>query len=262
MNNAIEMCPSCGRYICDICLVNVLNVPHCKDCAEGIIYQMAATKTKMPNPQKLLPLSSTPSPKYYGFGYIGGGFMTIGALFLWILGIHRRFDFLPDYIWGLLWPMGVTLLCVGLAIAAIGFYGFYVNLGSTLGYICLVILPLGSLFFLAIFMYSFYIDYDVGRFSTGLAALSISLILMAITILSVRYHTSTPNLSKLTAIILFVAACLSWVVFITEAMGIGWFLLMVASILTSLVFFRAKYPNRIQSYLPFPFLSSRSKIRL
>ena len=240
-NEAMGVCTSCGRNICDICRVNVLNKPHCKACAEAIIYQMARGRAKT-KPIKMPSPRGPPSRNYYLFGLIGSIMMAIGAVLLWLLGVDRRFDIFPRDVWELFWLVGIPILCIGIAVTSMGFYGFYINYGSTLGYICLMILPLSALFFISIFLYSFFINFDVGRFSTGLGALSIGLILMAITILSVENYTMTWGISKVTAIFLFAAAALSWVVFITEAIGLGWMVLLVACVLLAIYFHKIKMP--------------------
>jgi hypothetical protein len=240
-NEAIGVCTSCGRYICDACRVNVLNNPHCKGCAETIIRQMVGIRGR-PKPVKIPQPRGPPSSKYYLFGIIGSIMMAVGAMLLWILGMNRNYGFLSWNLWELFWNVGVPILCIGIAITSIGFYGFYINFGSTMGYICLMILPLSALFFVSIFFYSFHITFEIGRFSTGVASMSIGLILMAITILSVEKFTMTRVLSKATAIFLFAAAALSWVVFVTEAIGIGWMILFVASILLALFFHRINLP--------------------
>jgi hypothetical protein len=182
--------------------------------------------------------------KYFIFGGVGAGIMAIGALFLFVLGLHRRFDILTNDVWQIFWPLGVSILCAGMAILSIGFYGFYINYGSSLGYLCMMILPISSLFFLSIFMYSFYVQYEVGRFSTALGALSITLVMMAITISQVRNYTLLMGLSIFTAIFLLSAAALTWAVFVTEALGIGWIILTGACILMAFFFIKIKLPLR------------------
>lgn len=251
MYDAVGICPSCGRYFCDICKVKVLNVPHCKECAERIIFQMAGDRRKttlkgLPHPKGIV------RRKYFIFGVIGSGIMVFGALFLFVLGLHRRFDFLPRDIWQIFWPVGVSILCAGLAISSIGFYGFYINYGSSLGYLCMMILPISSFFFLSIFMYSFYVQFEGGRFSTALGALSLTLILMAITIFRVKNFTLEVSLCSVVVIFMVAAAALTWLVFITETMGLGWLLLIVACSLMAIMFFKAKIP--IKKHLDFPLL--------
>jgi hypothetical protein len=224
-------------------------MPHCKECAERIIFQMAGNRGKtipirLPMPKGIV------RRKYFVFGCIGSGIMAFGALFLFVLGLHRRWDFLPQDMWQIFWPMGVSILCAGLAILSIGFYGFYINYGSSLGYLCMMILPISALFFLSIFMYSFYIEYEVGRFSTALGALSLSLILMAITIFQVKNFTLEVRLCNVIVIFLLAVASLSWLVYISEAMGLGWFLLIVACSLMAIMFFKAKIPIKKQSGFP------------
>jgi hypothetical protein len=170
--------------------------------------------------------------------------MAIGALLLWILGLDRRFDILSPDAWELFWLGGVSLLSIGLAIASLGFYGFYVNYGSTLGYMCLIILPLGGVFFISIFLYSFFINFEMGRFSTGLGALGIGMVLMGITILSVERYTLTGWISKIAAIILFASAGLIWVVFVTEGIGLGWMVLFIGCLFMAIFFMKIKMPLR------------------
>ncbi|MCK5346796.1 MAG: hypothetical protein KAR20_25485, partial [Candidatus Heimdallarchaeota archaeon] len=253
---------SCGRYFCDICKVKVLNMPHCKECAERIIFQMASGggQTK---PMRLPVPKGIVHRKYFVFGGIGSGIMAIGALFLFVLGLHRNWGFLPGNLWEIFWPVGVSILCAGLAILSIGFYGFYINYGSNLGYLCMMILPISSLFFLSIFMYSFYIQYEVGRFSTALGALSITLILMGIAISQVKNFTLLIGLSNLTVIFLLAAAALTWIVFVTEAVGIGWMILFGACILMAFFFFKIKLPlkNLIGISSPHPLVRTPNPLR-
>jgi hypothetical protein len=249
---AITICPSCGRHICEICIVNVLNTLHCKECAERIIVQMALSKGVKPKSAKLPQPIGTPSRKYFVFGYIGSIIMATGAFILMILGLHRQMDFLSQQFWEILWPLGVSLFCIGLATTSIGFFGFYINYGSNLGYVCLLILPLSSLFFLAIFMYSFFVFYEVDRFSTGIFAISVALILMAISIIHVKFFTLIGGLSNLTSVSLFAAAGLIWLVFIPEAVGFGWLTLMAACVLMAMMFFRSNIPLKDSIHVHYP----------
>jgi hypothetical protein len=240
---AIAFCIQCGRSICEFCNVNVMDVPHCKFCAESIIIQMTKRmrKSKIYRPPRP---KGPPSSRYFIFGYVGSFLMAIGALLLWILGMDRRFDILSRDVWEIFWLGGISFLSIGLAITALGFYGFYINYGSTLGYICLIILPLGGMFFLAIFLYSFFINFEVGRFSTGLGALGIGMVLMGLTILSVEKYTLTGWISKITAIIMFAATGLVWVVFVTEGIGLGWMVLFAGCLFMGIFFIRIKMPLR------------------
>lgn len=242
-NEALGICNFCGRFICDICQVNVLNVPHCKGCAEQVIYHMATGGGNIYRAKKPPYPRGRPSSKLFVYGYLGSSLMALGALFLWVLGMHRRLDFLSQEIWEIFWLIGVPVLCLGMAISAVGFYGFYINYGSTMGYISAIIIPISALFFLSIFIYSFFIYYEVGRFSTGLGSLSIGFILMAITILKVDNYVHSSYLSKITSVLFFAAAGLTWVIFITEAIGIGWLVLLFACILLALLFSKIKLPT-------------------
>jgi hypothetical protein len=223
---------------------------------------MANAGRKKPKPVKAPSPRGLPSSNYFIFGYIGSSIMAIGASLLWILGLHRRLDFLSPDLWEMFWLVGVSILCLGIAITAMGFYGFYINYGSTFGYLSLMILPLCALFFFSIFMYSFFINYDVGRFSTGLGALSIGMILMALSILSVEKYTLTFGLSKVTAIFLFAAAGLTWVIFISEGIGIGWLIMLVACILMTFLFSKIKLPlrNSTQLTTPHPLVRTQNPI--
>ena len=78
MNEAIAVCPSCGRGICEICRVNVINVPHCKECAEWFIFQMATIPRTKPKSLQLPIPRGEPNKNYFIIGCIGSIIMMIG----------------------------------------------------------------------------------------------------------------------------------------------------------------------------------------
>jgi hypothetical protein len=252
MNDAIAVCPSCGREICEVCRVSVLNVPHCKECAEWMLFQLASASKmlfRMPVPRGI------PSRSYFIIGGIGTIIMSIGAL---VLGIYffinfgyygyRDGDFILLFI-------GSGLLLFGLILTGIGFFGFYKNYSSFMGLISFVFSIIGSVIYVAFTIFSINRGYGsyIGPEYIGAAVIiGICLILMGITFLLVKDFTMVKNLSSATGIYTLIVAGLFCSVFLVLVFGIAWFLLIVACPLMAMVFFLARLPPRYAGHPPNP----------
>lgn len=243
MNTAIGICPSCNRAICEICSMNVMNVPHCKDCAEWIFYQVMRSSRSLfsvPIPR------GEPVKKYFVIGGIGALTMVVGALLIGIFFL-ANFSFYGFNNSGFYWLLftGTGLLAGGLILTGVGFFGFYKNYGSFMGFITFVFADISSFIFISFTLFSISNPYGyfVGPEYIGAAVIvGICLVLMGVTLLLIKNYTMVRNLTLAAGIFTIIVASLFCSVILALFFGIAWFMLIAASILMAVVFFLAKLP--------------------
>ncbi len=254
-SEVIASCPLCGRGFCENCQVNVMNVPHCKECAEWILFQtLSAIKTQFPLP---IP-RGTPRRDYFIVGGIGSIITLIFAFFIGYFFFYN-FSFYGYYMddFTMLFALGCFFTC-GLIATALGFYGFYHNYGSIMGLVTFVF----SLICSAIFIISLYMAVFDSRFGGSFGAeyiisaisVGVCLGLMGVTLLIVKNFTMQSTLSAAAGIFTILVAILFGSIFMALFFGIAWFLLMVACLLIAVMFFLAKLPpvhsGQLQSEVP------------
>jgi hypothetical protein len=245
MNNAIGICPSCNRAICEICSMKVMNIPHCKDCAEWIFYNVMKSSRSLfsvPIPK------GQPIRKYFVIGGIGALTMVVGALLIGIF-FMANFSFFGSDNSGFYWLLfaGTGLLAGGLIVTGVGFFGFYRNYGSFMGLITFIFADITSFIFISftIFSISGPYGYFIGPEYIGAAVIvGICLVLMGVSLLLIKNYTMVRNLTLATGIFTLVVAALFCSVFTAMFFGIAWFTLVAAGILMAVVFFLAKLPPR------------------
>ncbi len=258
-NVAIATCPSCGRNICEECRVNIVNMPHCKECAEWLLFQMASAyripKVPMPRGQ--------PRKELFTIGSAGSIVMLISAFCIGIFMFTEHSIFgLTSYPWWLiLWG---AVFSGGMIVNSVGFYGFYKNYGSTMGLITFVFLLISSFIFIASFIFSVHAYHeDFGpfqpepwRYSIGpeivgaVFIFGVCLVLMGVTFLVVKNYTMEVQLSTATGIFTIIVAALFCSVFLAIFVGIAWFISVMACLLMAIVFFLAKLPPKFAGHLP------------
>lgn len=249
MNNAIAVCPSCGRAICEICRVNVLSIPHCKECAEQIIARMATFARK--KPPKIPVSRGTPKREYFILGAIGALIMVIGA------GYLGYFTWEADYSMRS-YPASLIIysafFSIGLLIIAFGFYGFYKNYGSIMGLVSSVFLWINSVLFLPLIIFSveetsysywhnqYEYRIEVWYFISAIVLFGICLALMGACLLTVKNYMMTSRLSKSAGILNIADSFLFVSILSAVISGIAWFVLIVACALMAFIFLTARLP--------------------
>jgi hypothetical protein len=161
---AVAICMSCGKGICQQCTVLVEGNSHCRTCVEtrGITSQIAQTA---------IPKSAgIPSKIPFvigGVGAIMSGVAAVLSIFggigsLWIYGFYY------NYYWTAVFSMICSvLLAVGLVLAGIGYKGIRTNYGSifgtvgfALGFVSCVFLLIDAVIVIMARLYHSYSYYD------------------------------------------------------------------------------------------------------
>lgn len=251
-SDALAVCPSCGRAICEICRVNVGNVPHCKECVEWIILQMGRFPQR---PMRMPMLRGVPRREFFMAGFVGALIMMIAAAGNWFVLFGGDLSYNP-YLWTFI-IMNV-LFSVSLAITSVGFYGFYRNYGVILGLMSFVFLMIASIIFLGLSIFSVgepsmdpYEDYSLIKpefFIPAVILVGVSIVLMGVTLILVEDYTMLRDLSKATGFYNIMIASLFIIPFFTVDGGFGWLALVIGCILMAMVFFKAKLPPRYAGY--------------
>ncbi|UCG70038.1 MAG: hypothetical protein JSV09_03210 [Thermoplasmata archaeon] len=258
MNETFGICPTCGRGICEDCSVMVINVPHCKDCTEWILFQMATASRMLPR----LPMpKGMPNKIYFNIGGIGAivlSLISVGIGYFFFVN-STNFELSEDNVRGLLFMSG--LFAGVFAITGFGFLGFHKNYGSFIGWITFVFFMITPFIFTAFTIFSLHGEFDdregehfhIGPEYIGVAIIiGICLVLMGITLILVRNYTMIANLSTATGIFSIIVAGLFCTVFMVIILGIAWFALTVLFISLALVFFGAKLPPKYIGNPPIP----------
>jgi hypothetical protein len=229
-----------------------MNIPHCKECAAYLFYQLMGSQGA---PPKLPVLRGPFNRNMFMVGSIGATILLVGGPCIGLsMLIGQTWSQMPEYPWPLI--LLIVLFSLGLALSGIGFYGFHRNYGSIMGLVSCVLLivtafitPLSTFFSIhESEEWSGEISYRIGlEIIASFVFIGICLILMGTTLVLVRNYTMNRNLSTASGIVSIFVAGLFLTIFPAIFLGIAWFLTLVPSILIALVFDNAKTPPITQN---------------
>jgi hypothetical protein len=267
--DAMAMCPSCGKQICEFCSVNIFNMPHCKECTENLVLHMSKLpkrrfRKNLPRKRRLKAMKKAyPTGRlnrnFFIIGSIGSLLIAITTFFLgWSFSIPRDISF-SSYPW---WLIQLSILTsIGMIITAFGFYGFYRNYGTTLGLITSISLMIGS-FWLPFFIFNSILDiswweetpFRLGvMFSGAIYTIGMCLVLMGAVLLNVKNITGARILSKTAGVAGIGSSLLFFAITPAHVAGVAWFAFSASSIIMALVFFSAKpYTENNEENTPYP----------
>jgi hypothetical protein len=138
---------------------------------------------------------------------------------------------------------------VGLVLTGIGCYGFYYNLGMTVGLIASVLMVITALFFPISIMFSVG-DLDAGfyigpEYAVGVMSIGISLILMGAAFSRVSYIVMPGNLASQAGVINIIVGCIFCSVIFAIFFGLAYFALIIASLISAVTFLKMQIPREL-----------------
>jgi len=130
--DAVAVCKSCGRGVCQECIVIVAGDSYCKTCVET--GRVKAPAVPVPTPPVAIPRpSGIPSRTPFIVGGIGAIISGVAALLLFLGGFSNIF-FGFFFGFGKIWSViSNIILGIGLILAGIGYLGIKRNYGLGTG---------------------------------------------------------------------------------------------------------------------------------
>ena len=244
---AVANCVACSRAICEHCQTNFMGVPHCRMCAKLISRQMVMSAKRQP--PVAIP-RSTIRRELFILGGIGGVIIAIGACVMgyYMLYLVHNLLFAQNLEW---FVIASVIVAVGLVLTGIGCYGFYYNLGTSIGLVASVLLVVSALFFPVSIIFAVAAlghGYSIGpEYAVGVVTLGISLILTGVTFSKVKYHITTGNLAQQAAIINIIVGCIFCSVIFAIFFGLAYFALIIASLISAVTFLKMQIPRDIST---------------
>ena len=245
---AIAACVACNKGVCKRCHVNFMGMPHCRYCAKLITKQMIMSARRRP---PVVISRSTIRREFFILGGIGSILMAIGAGLIgyYMLFLVHNLLFVQNLEWFIL---ASVVLAVGLVLTAFGCYGFYYNLGSSIGLVASVLLVVSALFFpisIIFAMVDLEHGYSIGpEYAVGVISLGISLILLGVTFSRARYHIIPGNLASQAALINSMVGCIFCSVIFAIFFGLAYFALIIASLISAVTFLKIQIPREISTH--------------
>jgi hypothetical protein len=270
---AVAFCKSCGKGICQDCLVVVGGNSYCKACLEGGRVAVAAPPLT-PTVAEIVPApKETPSKAFFIVGGVGCVVNTVTAMWLFLasLAVIAAYDQFP-------WIVGCILLIIGLSLASIGYLGMRRNYGSGVGVASFAVAIVVSVLFL-IWTVWLVVGYPPGYFryyedywllqtyiwATIYEIFFAMMVLWGVTHITTRRFTDKSGLSAATGIMLIITAVFLeisttarvfleifwryyyeywyWYPFAEIFEGIWTLLFFVSEILATILFFVIKVPE-------------------
>jgi len=143
--DAVTFCKSCGKGVCQDCLVAFGGDSYCKDCIEhGKV--AAVVPSLKPTVAERVPVpKGKPSRAFFVVGGVGCIVNTVAAIWFFLL----KLDIFSLPFLGLSsWVIGYILLAIGLILASIGYFGMRRNYDSRIGLAGFVVGIITSVLFL------------------------------------------------------------------------------------------------------------------
>ena len=243
-DDAVAVCKSCGKGVCNDCAIIISGNSYCKTCIES-------KGTRPPQPQTTTTPTGVASKTQFTIGAAGAIISGIIALlfmfssgfavFWWFLGISSSgfFNFIAFIV--------AIALVVGLLMAGLGYLGIKRSFGRGIGTAGFAFSIIVSVFLLvnAVLGLIALVSYT-GRYSTNLWSViymiwglvtvvmfGVMQILWGVAHIQIRQHTVNPGLTMATGIITIIAGALtiSWL-----ASSVGIVLFFVSQIMAFIVF--------------------------
>lgn len=264
--DAVALCKSCGKGVCQDCLVAFGDNNHCKACLEsGRV--VAVAPSPEPTVAESVPVpKGTPSKAFFAVGGVGCIINTVAAIWFFFAALARFGQYS--------WIIGYVLLMIGLGLASVGYLGMRRNYGSGVGTASFAVAIVVSVLFLFWtvwltvsypFDYLYLEDYWLLRRYIWAAIFEIfftMIVLWGVTHITTRRFTGKSGLSYATGIMLIITAVfleisttLSVVMMFWYYYGFGlsaptyifeliWTsLFFVSEILATILFFMMKVPE-------------------
>jgi hypothetical protein len=247
---ALAVCKSCGKGICQNCLVEISNTSYCKTCVEqGRVCLGDTVGYKQP----CTPIGMNKTPFIIGgVGALISGILAIFAL-IFGFGSVSLFGFSNNY-FGVLASVVTPILAVGIILLGLGYRGFRANYGLQSGTGAFALSIVAAVFLLVnvgfgMILSTSYYNYTYSYATFGLASIASIITVISIMMLGVaqiifgvahiysRRFTGNSGLSMATGIIFIVSGALTTSVLLSF---IGMVMLLVSGILAFIVFITAK----------------------
>ena len=248
---AVAICMSCGKGICQQCTVLVEGNSYCRTCVEtrGITSQMA--QTAIPKP------GGVPSKTPFVIGGVGAiisGVAAVLSIFggigsLWLFGFYGLYSSIAFFS-----VISGVLLAVGLILAGIGYKGIKTNYGLSIGTAGFALGIVSCVFFLienALVIITrssnyYYYSYNPWYLApTIIAMIALELfaatqILWGVAHINSRKYTGNDGLGMSAGIILIISGAFTASLLLSF---VGMIMFLVGMILAMIVFQTSKIPK-------------------
>jgi len=256
--DAVGVCKSCGKGVCQECAVIIAGGNYCKTCLET--GRVKATTVQIPvQPVAVARPSGIPTRASFIVGGVGAIISGVAAL-LSLFGGFGNIFYGAFFGFGSIWSIvGSIILGVGLILAGIGYKGIKSNYGvgtGTAGFAFSIVacvfvfvnvafgiigLPYGSRVpYYSDPWYSSYLIYTISAIIT-LILFGVMQILWGVAHINSRKYTGVSGLGMATGIMLIISGALTASVFIAFA---GIVLFFISEILVVLVFLMSNIPKQ------------------
>jgi hypothetical protein len=246
---AVVVCKSCGRGLCDDCAITISNQTFCRECIEKGI----ATPTVSTAPKPVPTPTGVPNRAFFIVGGIGTIMNVVAAILL--LFVDNLFLGRVFYQTSLIDLVVVILLFTGILLMGIGYLGIRRNYGSSMGIASFIMGLITGILFLVkwvigfiaygpdVYFYDYYDSplyiFWISLFIIAWVIFGVSQIIWGATHIVTRKFVIS-GLSLATGIMLIIAGAFSISVLLSP---IGAILFAVSEILATIVFFTAKIPK-------------------
>lgn len=251
--DAVAVCKSCGRGVCQECAVILEGDAYCKTCVE-------AGKIPVPTATRgILAPKGIPSRAFFVIGGIGSIINASAAILIFISALGTLFSgwYYGEALsgWFILGIIGGILLAIGLVLSTIGYLGIQRNYASNMGLVSFIFGIISSMIFVIeivitialwgtiVYPYPYpYYGYIWPILIVTVITLiifGVTQILWGVTHIVSRKFTGKPDLSMTTGIMLIIAGALSLSIMISF---IGMILFCVSEIMALALFFTSKIP--------------------
>lgn len=199
----MAFCKSCGKGVCQDCLVVCGGNSYCKTCIES-----GRVITAPPSVAEAVPVPKIASSKaFFIVGGVGCGINTI-------VGVLFFLSALPGYCYGVsYWTVSIVLLAVGIILASVGYLGVHRNYGSGVGVASFAMAIVVGAFFVSWVTLDTIFDYvyiawqlRVCIWASMYELFFVTMILWGVTHVTTRRFTGKSGLSLAAGIMLIVTA--------------------------------------------------------
>ncbi|MEM2900184.1 MAG: hypothetical protein QXT63_05280 [Thermoplasmata archaeon] len=261
---AIGVCVSCGKGLCDDCKIEFDGKLHCKACVEKKSISQKRHESFYPQYSRpyMYPFYQNsiwnlsykppmpirkPTKLYFYIGAIGSIIFAIVCGFsAFIFGeyVFNGYQLYRNF------PLGLALgTLISISVTSLGFYGYYRNYGRFSGLACCIFMMItGMLYAISSLGYAIFNNFDVYYTIIPFILLGIASGVMAWANLDSKDMFDLKPLIFITAMLLGMCAVSSLTI-IPMFFGCGWFPFTVALSFQAFLFSRAKiFPSSGQSY--------------
>lgn len=256
--DAVAVCKSCGKGVCQECAVIVTGDSYCKTCVET--GRAIAPTVQVPTqPVVVARPSGIPSRTPFIVGSVGAIISGVAAL-LWLFGGFGNIFVLTGYFgFGSIWAIvGGIILGVGLILAGIGYKGIKKNYGTGTGtagfafsivacvfvFVNVALGIIGLSYPTRYYRYYYndpmYLIFIISAFIT-LILFGVMQILWGVAHINSRKYTGTSGLAMATGIMLIISGALTASVFVAF---VGMIMFFISEILAVIVFLTSNVPQQ------------------